>query len=146
MESTGAATAMSVDHAWRYSSLGNSSAFLSRQEPRLWTSEDYRIAVGAITAAAPYYAAWISLVVDELEKDERLAKQGRGGVSGIQVLLSMVEYDVLSIRQYSDMARDIPREALYKMVEGRNGTKEEDKDSVVIMPTPAHLCAALKRC
>jgi hypothetical protein len=37
------------------------------------------------------------------------------------------------------MAEDIPREAFFK----KNGSKEKE-DSVVIMPSPAHLAAVLK--
>ncbi|KAL4540125.1 hypothetical protein Ndes2437B_g01543 [Nannochloris sp. 'desiccata'] len=113
-------------------------------EDRLWTSEDYQLAVGLIANAAPYYSVPQIVIAAELEKDERLFKQGRGDIAGIDVLLSMIEYNVLSVRPYSGMAKDIPREVFFRMVKGEEGIVEEKKDSVVVMPSPAHLFAALK--
>ena len=141
MESVGAASAKSVMDAWLYASSFPKSV---GSEARLWTSEDYRIAVGLIADAAPYYAVPQIVLAAELEKDGRLSKQGRGSVDGLQVLLSMIEYNVLSVRPYSYMAKYIPREVFFRMVEGENGIKEEKNDSVVVMPSPAHLFEALK--
>ena len=141
MESVGAPSAKNVMSAWLVAETFSKSV---GSEAPLWTSEDYQIAVGLIADAAPYYAVPQMVVWAELEKDGRLSKQGRGGVTGVKVLNSMIEYNVLSVRPYSDMAKDIPREVFFRMVKGENGIKEEKKDSVVVMPSPAHLFAALK--
>ena len=140
--SVGAATERFVNDAWLYATSFSKGV---GSEVRLWTSEDYQIVVGLIADATPYYAVPQIVVAAELEKDGRLSKQGRGGVDGLQVLLSMLYYKVLSVRPYSDMAKDIPREVFFRMVEGENGIKEEQKDSVVMMPSPWHLFAALKK-
>ena len=141
MESVGSASETGVDSAWLYAETFPKGV---GDEARLWTSEDYQIAVGLISEAAPYYAVPRKVMAAELEKDGRLSKQGRGGVTGVKVLNSMIEYNVLSVRPYSDMAKDIPREVFFRMVKGDEGVVEEEKDSVVVMPSPAHLFAALK--
>jgi hypothetical protein len=51
----------------------------------------------------------------------------------------MVEFNVLCLHPYSEMAKDIPREAFFKEVWGI-----EEEDNVVTMPSPAHLAAVLK--
>ena len=102
----------------------------------LWTGADYKTALRLISAAAPYYAVSKKVLQAELEKDKRLAD---AGLTGAQVLLSMVEYEVLFIRSYSDMARDIPRAVFFREYKGN-----EVEGSVVMMPTPAHQCAALR--
>lgn len=137
MESVGAASARNVDDAWLYA-----ETFAQEQglEARLWTSEDYQIAVGLIADAAPYYAVPEIVIAAELEKDGRLLTRG---VTGIKVLYSTIEYNVLSVRPYSDMAKDIPREAFFRMVKRKKGLVEK-KNPVVVMPSPAHLFAALK--
>ena len=140
MESVGAPSAKNVMSAWLYATSFSKGV---GSEARLWTSEDYQIAVGLIADAAPYYAVPQIVMAAELEKDGRLSKQGRGGVDGLQVLLSMIEYNVLSVRPYSDMAKDIPREVFFRMVKRENGSRVV-KDSVVVMPSPAHLFEALK--
>ena len=141
MESVGAPSAKNVMSAWLYATSFSKGV---GSEARLWTSEDYQIAVGLIADAAPYYAVPQIVMAAELQKDGRLAKRGRGDIDGLQVLYSMIEYNVLAVRPYSDMAKDIPREVFFRMVKGENGIKEEKKDSVVVMPSPAHLFAALK--
>ena len=60
-------------------------------------------------------------------------------VTAAQVLLSMVKFNVLSLRPYTEMAKDIPREAFFKKV----GRKEK-QDNMVTMPSPAHLAAVLE--
>ncbi|KAH7622331.1 putative ATP-binding protein [Nannochloris sp. 'desiccata'] len=141
VESVGDASAKNVDDAWLYATSFSKGV---GGEDRLWTSEDYQLAVGLIANAAPYYSVPQIVIAAELEKDERLFKQGRGDIAGIDVLLSMIEYNVLSVRPYSGMAKDIPREVFFRMVKGEEGIVEEKKDSVVVMPSPAHLFAALK--
>ncbi|KAG7667052.1 hypothetical protein KSW81_000795 [Nannochloris sp. 'desiccata'] len=100
--------------------------------PRSWESEHYK-AVLRLIAANPYHAV--------RQEDAEAALRGVGidkNVTADEVLLSMVEYNVVSLRPYSDMARDIPREAFFKMEWG-----VEDEEDVVTMPSPAHLAAAL---
>ena len=142
MKSVGAASAKNVTSAWLYATSFSKGV---GSEARLWTSEDYQIAVGLIADAAPYYAVPQLVMAAELQKDGRLAKRGRGDIDGLQVLYSMIEYNVLAVRPYSDMAKDIPREVFFRMVKGENGSNEEEEDSVVVMPSPAHLFFGLKK-
>ena len=140
MKSVGAASAKNVMDAWLYATSFSKGV---GSEARLWTSEDYQIAVGLIADAAPYYAVPQIVMAAELQKDGRLAKRGRGDIDGLQVLYSMIEYNVLSVRPYSDMAKDIPREVFFRTVKRKKGPVEKN-DSVVVMPSPAHLFAALQ--
>ena len=140
MKSVGAASAKNVTSAWLYATSFSKGV---GSEARLWTSEDYQIAVGLIADAAPYYAVPQIVMAAELQKDGRLAKRGRGDIDGLQVLYSMIEYNVLAVRPYSDMAKDIPREVLFRTVKRKKGPVEKN-DSVVVMPSPAHLFAALQ--
>ncbi len=101
--------------------------------PRIWESEHYK-AVLRLIAANPYHAV--------RQKDAEATLRGVGipeNVTADEVLLSMVEYNVVTLRPYSKMARDIPREAFFKQV-----GKKEKEDSVVTMPSPAHLAAVLE--
>ena len=101
--------------------------------PRIWERKHYK-AVLRLIAANPYHAVRQDDVEAALEKvgiDEH--------VTADEVLLSMVEFNVLSLRPYSKMAKDIPREAFFKEVWGI-----EEEDIVVTMPSPAHLAAVLK--
>ena len=125
MKSVGAASKKEVNAAWLYDTT------FSKEEGReavRWTSEDYQIAVGLIADAAPYYAVPRIVMAAELEKAGRLSKHGRGGIRGVNVLYSMIEYNVLSVRPYSDMAKDIPREVFFRTVEGGKGIKKEEED------------------
>ena len=100
--------------------------------PRSWESGHYK-AVLRLIAAIPYHAVH--------QKDAEAALRGVGipeNVTAAQVLLSMVEYNVVSLRPFSTMAEDIPREAFYKMEWG-----VEEEEDVVTMPSPAHLAAAV---
>lgn len=101
--------------------------------PRIWESKHYK-AVLRLIAASPYHAVRRKEVYAVLEK-VGIAER----VTAAQVLLSMVEFNVLSLRPYSDMAQDIPREAFFKKAGGK-----EKEDSVVTMPSPAHLAAVLE--
>ena len=100
--------------------------------PRIWESEHYK-AVLRLIAANPYHAV--------RQNDAEATLRGVGipeNVTAAQVLLSMVEYNVVSLRPFSTMAEDIPREAFYKMEWG-----VEEEEDVVTMPSPAHLAAAV---
>ena len=100
--------------------------------PRIWEAKHYK-AVLRLIAASPYHAvrrrevhaALLDVMIPE-------------NVTADQVLLSMVEFNVLSLRPYSAMAQDIPREAFFNEECGVEG-----KDSVVTMRSPAHLASAL---
>jgi hypothetical protein len=100
--------------------------------PRIWERNHYKTVLRLI-AANPYHAVRRDDAEAALEK-EGIAKH----VTAAQVLLSMVEFNVVSLRPYSDMAKDIPREAFFKEV-----WDIEEEDSVVTMPSPAHLAACL---
>ncbi|KAG7670933.1 hypothetical protein KSW81_004363 [Nannochloris sp. 'desiccata'] len=101
--------------------------------PRIWEAKHYR-AVLRLIAANPYHAV--------RQEDAEAALQDVGGipksVTAAKVLESMVEFNVVSLRSYSEMAEDIPREAFFKEEWG-----VEEQDNVVTMPSPAHLAAVL---
>ena len=105
--------------------------------PSVWTGADFRTAVRLLAAAELYYAVPDIVLEAELEKDQRLQ---RAGLTGSQVLLSMVESNVLAVRPYSKLAKDIPRGVFFRKI----GVIEIKVDFVVVMPSPAHLHAALE--
>ena len=97
--------------------------------PRVRESRHYRAVLRLIVN--PYH--------DFRQEDAEAALMAVGmneNVSADKVLLSMVEYNVLSLRAYSNMAKDIPREAFFRVI----GRKEKG-DGGVNMPSPAHLAA-----
>ncbi len=100
---------------------------------RIWGKKHYK-AVLRLIAANPYHA------VPRTEVHAALKDVGGipENVTADEVLLSMVEFNVVSLRPYSKMAKDIPREAFFKEAGGK-----EKKDDVVTMSSPAHLGAAL---
>jgi hypothetical protein len=101
--------------------------------PRIWERNHYKTVLRLI-AANPYHA------VRRDDAEAALEKEGiPQNATAAQVLLSMVEFNVVSLRPYSKMAKDIPREAFFK----KAGSKEKE-DSVVTMPSPAHLAAVLE--
>ncbi|KAG7669701.1 hypothetical protein KSW81_007849 [Nannochloris sp. 'desiccata'] len=100
--------------------------------PRIWEGKHYK-AVLRLIAASPYHAVRRKEVHAALENVGILEN-----VTAAQVLLSMVEFNVLSLRPYSKMAKDLPREAFFKDAWGI-----EEQDNVVTMPSPAHLAAVL---
>ena len=100
--------------------------------PRIWEAKHYK-AVLRLIAANPYHAVRRREVHAAL-MDVKIPEN----VTADQVLLSMVEFNVLSLRPYSIMAHDIPKEAFYK-----NEWGVEVKDSVVTMRSAAHLAATL---
>ena len=101
--------------------------------PRIWEAKHYK-AVIRLIATNPYHAVRRKEAHAAL-KDVGIAEN----VTAAQVLLSMVEFNVLALRPYSEMAEDIPREAFFRLV----GSKEK-QDNVVTMPSPAHLAAVLE--
>ena len=102
--------------------------------PRLWEAKHYK-AVLRLIDASPYYAVRRKEVHAALKDVGDIPEN----VTAAQVLLSMVEFNVLSLRPYTEMAKDIPREAFFKKV----GRKEK-QDNMVTMPSPAHLAAVLE--
>ena len=101
--------------------------------PRIWERNHYKTVLRLI-AANPYHAVRRDDVEAALEK-EGIPENA----TAAQVLLSMVEFNVVSLRPYSEMAKVIPREAFFKKAGGK-----EKEDSVVTMPSPAHLAAVLE--
>ncbi|KAG7673341.1 hypothetical protein KSW81_006555 [Nannochloris sp. 'desiccata'] len=99
--------------------------------PRIWGTEHYK-AVLRLIAANPYHAVRRKEVLAAL-RDIGIAEN----VTAADVLLSMVEFNVVSLRPYSIMAQDIPREAFFYEEWG-----VEEKDSVVTMRSPAHPCCS----
>lgn len=109
--------------------------------PARFTAADYTTAVRLITQARPYHAVPQLVLEAELAKGSHVAT----GVSGNDVLTSMIEYNLLTVRPYSEMARDLPRELFFRTKKGEEGDEAEEEDSLVMMPSPAHLHAALKK-
>jgi hypothetical protein len=89
-------------------------------QPRKWTPDQFR-SVLRLIARAPHHAVLERKVVAAL------------GERGSQVLLSLVEHNLLALRPWSIMVRDLPRE----VYEGEVGAR------VVTMPSPAELYCVL---
>ena len=120
--------------------------------PRIWEGKHYKTVLRLI-AANPYHAVRrneVHAALDKVDKRnvvqvllswvlEKVGMRTVENVTAAQVLLSMVEFNVLALRPYSMMAKDIPREAFFKKV----GRKEK-QDNVVTMPSAAHLAAVLE--
>ena len=103
--------------------------------PALWTREHYKAVVARIVDNK-YHAI--------KKKDALTALEGIPFEKGLkatvsQVLLSMVECNVLCLRRYFHLAKDIPREAF-----GEAGLSDDELDEVVTMPSAPHLRAAVK--
>ena len=94
-------------------------------EPPLWSKDEWETALHCITTA-PHHAVLRS----EMEKALGTLLID-GEITGAEVLLSMVKYNLLTVRPYSTLARDLPREVY-----------GEDKGEVVTLPSPAHVSAA----
>ncbi|KAH7623574.1 putative ATP-binding protein [Nannochloris sp. 'desiccata'] len=93
-----------------------------RDELPEWTEGQWATVLQRITTA-PHHA----VLRNELAKD-----LGKGdGKTGKKILLSMVKYNLLALRPYSTLARDLPLEVY--------GVDEEE---VVTLPSPGHIWAA----
>lgn len=93
-----------------------------RNELPEWNEDQWATVLQRLTTA-PYHA----VLRKELEKD-----LGKGdGKTGKQIILSMVKYNLMALRPYSTLARDLPREVY--------GVDEEE---VVTLPSPGHIWAA----
>jgi hypothetical protein len=106
---------------------------LGSDGPRIWERKHYK-AVLRLIATNPYHA------VCRKEVHAALDKVGiPENVTAARVLESMVEFNVVSLRPYSDMAHDIPREAFLRKMEAKRR-----KTVWLTMPSPAHLAAVLE--
>ncbi|KAH7615646.1 hypothetical protein NADE_007554 [Nannochloris sp. 'desiccata'] len=93
-----------------------------RDELPEWTEGQWATVLERLTTA-PHH----SVLRNELEKDV-----GNGdGKTGKQIILSMVEYNLLALRPYSTLARDLPLEVY--------GVGEKE---VMTLPSPSHVWAA----
>lgn len=93
-----------------------------RDELPRWTSKQWETVLECITKA-PHHA----VLRDELE--EKLGK--RDADSGNEIILSMVKYNLLALRPYSSLARDLPREVY-----------GDGMNEVVTLPSPGDVWAA----
>ena len=60
------------------------------------------------------------------------------GIDADQILFSMVEWNVLNIRPYFKLAKDIPRQAF-----GPEAVPDRKLDGLITMPSAAHLVTAI---
>ena len=95
----------------------------------LWTAYQWKMVLGRITAA-PYYAVIMSELEEELEESMDDAQKARG-LSGYQILYSMMEYNLLALCPYDSLSHDLPKDVHGKLLE-----------EVVTLPLPAHVWAA----
>lgn len=100
---------------------------LNSNTPPLWNGAQWKKVLDLIVNA-PHHAVSKSKVEKELDKDSN----GRGYL----ILRSMVEYNLLSLRYPSRLARDLPQEVYYR----DSGVQE----TVVTLLLPSYLCAAKK--
>jgi hypothetical protein len=93
-------------------------------EAPLWTGKQWELVLQELVKAR-YHAVLQEDLENKLEDLEPGAKGGK------KVLLSMVKYNLLALRPYSTLARDLPREVY-----------GEDQEMVVTLPLPVHVWAA----
>ena len=93
-----------------------------RDEPPEWTEDHWATVLQRITTA-PHHAVLRNELAKELGKGD--------GKTGKKILLSMFKYNLLALRPYSTLARDLPREVF--------GDEEEE---VVTLPSAGHTWAA----
>lgn len=98
------------------------TAMPQRDEPPQWTEHQWETVLEVITEA-PHHA----VLRDDLAK-----KLGKGDVkAGNRIILSLVRYNLLALRPYSTLARDLPLEVY-----------GDAKEEVVTLPSPGHVWAA----
>jgi hypothetical protein len=90
-------------------------------EPPLWTKDQWKLVLEDIINA-PHHAVLVSKVAELLDGSGR---------DGEEILLSMVKYNLLALRSYSALARDLPKEVYGDLLA-----------PVVTLPLPAHVWAA----
>ena len=93
-----------------------------RDEPPDWAKDQWATAVERITTA-PHHAVLRNKLAKELGKGD----EQRGG----EIIFSMVKYNLLALRPYSILARDLPREVY--------GVNQKE---VVTLPSTGHTWAA----
>ncbi|KAG7672829.1 hypothetical protein KSW81_001772 [Nannochloris sp. 'desiccata'] len=93
-----------------------------RDEPPDWAKDQWETVLERITEA-PYHA----IIREDLAKELGNGDEERGD----EIILSMVKYNLLALRPYSTLARDLPREVY--------GVGDKD---VVTLPSPGYLWAA----
>lgn len=99
------------------------AAMPHRDEPPLWTALQWERVLERITTA-PHHA----VLMNELMK---VLGEGDDG-QGKQILLSLVKYNLLALRPYSTLARDLPPEVF----------GDDRKKEVVTLQSAAHLWEA----
>ena len=93
-----------------------------RYEPPDWAKDQWATAVQRLTTAQHH-----AVLRNELAKELGKGDDQRGD----EIILSMVKYNLLALRPYSPLARDLPREVF--------GDEEEE---VVTLPSAGHTWAA----
>ncbi len=100
------------------------SLLMHRNEPPLWTPDQWKLVLEKITTA-PHHA----VLRDELVKVLGNGDEQRGD----EIFLSLAKYNLLALRPYSTLARDLPPEVF-----------GDRKEEVVTLASAAHLFAAKK--
>lgn len=101
--------------------------------PALWTADHYKAVVRLIVESE--YGAVNERIATAALKDIPLPEGVEASPS--KVLLSMVEWNVLSMRSYFKLAKDVPRQAF-----GADEVPRQHLGSVVRMPSTPHFVAA----
>ncbi len=96
--------------------------FEQQDAPPDWTEDQWETVLQQIIKA-PHHAVLRKELAKELGKGD--------GKIGNKIILSMVRYNLLALRPYSELARDLPPEA--------HGVTEEE---VVMLPSPGYVWAA----
>jgi hypothetical protein len=92
----------------------------------LWTGKQWELVLQEIIKA-PHHAVLQEVLKTKLEETVPGAVSGEGK----KILMSMVKYNLLALRPYSALPRDLPREVY-----------GEDMEMVVTLPLPVHVWAA----
>ena len=101
--------------------LSKRAASPAGRRPRRWTPDQFRTVLRLI-ARAPHHAVLEDKVEAALGEDCS------------QVLLSLLEHNLVALRPWSKLARDLPREVFEEELGGR----------VVTMPSPAELYCVVR--
>ena len=107
----------------------------------LWTADHYKVVLPLIVESA-HHAVPMEKAAAALEPLLKVPMPE--GVDAYQILRSMVEWNVLNIRPYFGLAKDIPRQAFCPEGEKPEAVADHNLGRVVTMPSAAHLRAANK--
>ena len=102
----------------------------------VWTADQWKLVLQRLTAAK-HYAVIRSELEDELEEIVTNL-QRKSGVDGTAILLSLVNYNLLSLRPPSTLARDLPQDVYGVQREGVMTLRK----GVVTLPKAGHVPAA----